>query len=180
MTIELLLCLATLMVMLLVIVAVEIPSLFWLFSILEGNHFLSFWHYLKRTDSTAQAAGGSSGDEWRSAFDSAAGGSSSRYYGANGHNRRYSDPPQNGDVSSGSGSRRTPNRLPPTPPQSGSSYRYWIHMVKQVCAILWLLRKLQSRFRCVDIFMIVCRVWFRSWFGVIHQRWEMISFSHQT
>ncbi|KAI3874865.1 hypothetical protein MKW98_019438 [Papaver atlanticum] len=64
------------------------------------------------------------GDEWRSAFDSAANGrpdvSRSR---SNGHNRRNSDPLQNGDENTGSnsGSRRTPNRLPPAPPQS---YKY--------------------------------------------------------
>ncbi|KAF8412003.1 hypothetical protein HHK36_004562 [Tetracentron sinense] len=78
---------------------------------------------------------GPSGDDWRSAFDAAAdgpvdyNGDSSRS-GANGHNRRYSDPAQNGDASSGSNSSsrrtaRTPNRLPPAPPQSGSSgYKY--------------------------------------------------------
>ncbi|KAI3984592.1 hypothetical protein MKX01_040469 [Papaver californicum] len=66
----------------------------------------------------------SKGDEWRSAFDSAANGradvSRSR---SNGHNRRNSDPLQNGDENTGSnsGSRRTPNRLPPAPPPS---YKY--------------------------------------------------------
>ncbi|KAL5776077.1 hypothetical protein ACOSP7_009003 [Xanthoceras sorbifolium] len=77
---------------------------------------------------------GASGDDWRSAFDAAANGnvnrSSSKDYRSksNGHSRRYSDPAENGDVSSGSnsGSRRTPNRLPPAPPQSGSSgYKYY-------------------------------------------------------
>ncbi|XXG66081.1 hypothetical protein AAC387_Pa05g3630 [Persea americana] len=74
------------------------------------------------------------GGDWRSAFDAAANGpvdhsssfSESRY-SANGHSRRYSDPAQNGDASTGSNSssRRTPNRLPPAPPQSGSSmYKY--------------------------------------------------------
>ncbi|KAI3986417.1 hypothetical protein MKX01_037699 [Papaver californicum] len=64
------------------------------------------------------------GDEWRSAFDSAANGhadvSRSR---SNGHSRRNSDPLQNGDENTGSnsGSRRTPNRLPPAPPPS---YKY--------------------------------------------------------
>ncbi|XP_028111295.1 dynamin-2A [Camellia sinensis] len=65
------------------------------------------------------------GEDWRSAFDAAANGpSDSSRFGSNGHSRRYSDPDQNGDVSSGSrsGSRRTPNRLPPAPP--GSSYKY--------------------------------------------------------
>ncbi|KAH7568404.1 hypothetical protein JRO89_XS07G0293900 [Xanthoceras sorbifolium] len=77
---------------------------------------------------------GASGDDWRSAFDAAANGnvnrSSSKDYRSksNGHSRRYSDPAENGDVNSGSnsGSRRTPNRLPPAPPQSGSSgYKYY-------------------------------------------------------
>lgn len=72
----------------------------------------------------------SSGDDWRSAFDAAANGPVSlRSYSrsaSNGHSRRYSDPAENGDVRSGSnsGSRRTPNRVPPPPPptQSGSKY----------------------------------------------------------
>ncbi|KAK0594690.1 hypothetical protein LWI29_021563 [Acer saccharum] len=73
---------------------------------------------------------GASGDDWRSAFDAAANGSVNRgsfndrsRSKSNGHSRRYSDAVENGDVSSGSnsGSRRTPNRLPPAPPQSGSS-----------------------------------------------------------
>ncbi|XP_068636238.1 dynamin-2A-like [Aristolochia californica] len=74
---------------------------------------------------------GTSGDDWRSAFDAAANGPVDHYdsskSGANGHSRRYSDPAQNGDANSGpnSGSRRTPNRLPPPPPQSSSSmYKY--------------------------------------------------------
>ncbi|XP_057993445.1 dynamin-2A isoform X2 [Hevea brasiliensis] len=76
---------------------------------------------------------GPSGDDWRYAFDAAANGSvdyvssrSSRS-SSNGHNRRYNDSAQNGDLntSSNSSGRRTPNRLPPAPPQSGSSgYRY--------------------------------------------------------
>ena len=71
------------------------------------------------------------GDDWRSAFDAAANGPVDRSFdrsrSINGHSRRYSDPTQNGDVSSGptSGSRRTPNRLPPPPQQNSSSvYRY--------------------------------------------------------
>ncbi|KAL5538982.1 hypothetical protein UlMin_021355 [Ulmus minor] len=72
-----------------------------------------------------------SGDDWRSAFDAAAANGPVDYNSdysrssSNGHSRHYSDPAQNGDVSSGpnSGSRRsTPNRLPPAPPQSGSKY----------------------------------------------------------
>ncbi|XP_034702714.1 dynamin-2A [Vitis riparia] len=82
-------------------------------------------------ESSPRTPGPSSGDDWRSAFDAAANGPTDSYSnssrsGANGHSRRYSDPSQNGDANSGpnSGSRRTPNRLPPAPPQSGSSYRY--------------------------------------------------------
>ncbi|KAI7731363.1 hypothetical protein M8C21_025557 [Ambrosia artemisiifolia] len=74
------------------------------------------------------------GDDWRSAFDGAANGPTSlgSRMGSNGHRRRNSDPSENGDVGSGSnsGSRRTPNRLPPAPP--GSGYRYdmvWYGMV---------------------------------------------------
>ncbi|KAL8222804.1 hypothetical protein R6Q57_020203 [Mikania cordata] len=70
-------------------------------------------------------SGPSAGDDWRSAFDGAANGPTSlgSRIGANGHSRRNSDPSENGDVGSGSnsGSRRTPNRLPPAPP--GSGYR---------------------------------------------------------
>ncbi|KAG5024117.1 hypothetical protein JHK85_020459 [Glycine max] len=80
--------------------------------------------------SAAESSPGSSGpssvDDWRSAFDSAANGPSDlpSRYGSGGHSRRYSDPSQNGDVSSGSNSnsRRTPTRLPPAPPHSGSRY----------------------------------------------------------
>ncbi|KAL3641476.1 Dynamin-2A [Castilleja foliolosa] len=74
------------------------------------------------------AAGLSSGDDWRSAFDGAANGRSDSFGDSrsSGHSRRNSDPAQNGDTSSGanSGSRRTPNRLPPAPPSSGSGYRF--------------------------------------------------------
>ncbi|XWS11549.1 hypothetical protein CRYUN_Cryun37aG0007900 [Craigia yunnanensis] len=78
-------------------------------------------------ESSPRASGPASGDDWRSAFDAAGNVSvDSSRHGANGHSRRYSDPAQNGDVSSGSnsGSRRTPTRLPPAPPPSGSSYRF--------------------------------------------------------
>ncbi|GAA0158041.1 membrane traffic protein [Lithospermum erythrorhizon] len=77
-------------------------------------------------ESSPRTPGPASGDDWRSAFDGAANGpgSSSRY--GNGHSRRNSDPEQNGDAYSRSDSisRRTPNRLPPAPPQSGSGYRF--------------------------------------------------------
>ncbi|KDP28973.1 hypothetical protein JCGZ_19524 [Jatropha curcas] len=71
---------------------------------------------------------GPSGDDWRTAFDAAANGSvdygSSRST-SNGRSRHHNDSAQNGDLSNGSnsGSRRTPNRLPPAPPGS-SGYRY--------------------------------------------------------
>ncbi|KAL4017406.1 hypothetical protein IC575_020958 [Cucumis melo] len=67
---------------------------------------------------------GSPGDEWRSAFDAAANGRADyRRSSSNGH----SDATQNGDINSGSNSssRRTPNRLPPAPPQSSSGSRYF-------------------------------------------------------
>ncbi|XP_075479139.1 dynamin-2A-like isoform X2 [Primulina tabacum] len=67
--------------------------------------------------------GGGAGDDWRSAFDAAANGASDSYWDSksNGHSRRKSDPVQNGDLSSepNSSSRRTPVRMPPTPPFSG-------------------------------------------------------------
>ncbi|KAL5163763.1 Dynamin-2B [Glycine soja] len=82
--------------------------------------------------SAAESSPGSSGpssvDDWRSAFDSAANGPSDlpSRYGSGGHSRRYSDPSQNGDVSSGSNSnsRRTPTRLPPAPPHSESEWMW--------------------------------------------------------
>ncbi|XVF26367.1 hypothetical protein REPUB_Repub14bG0009800 [Reevesia pubescens] len=83
----------------------------------------SSWSDGSVAESSPRASGSSSGDDWRSAFDAAANGPvGSARYGSNGHSRRYS----NGDVGSGSSSdsRRTPTRLPPAPPQSGSSYRY--------------------------------------------------------
>ncbi|GAA0144020.1 membrane traffic protein [Lithospermum erythrorhizon] len=77
-------------------------------------------------ESSPRTPGASSGDDWRSAFDGAANGpgDSSRY--GNGHSRGNDDPAQNGDVysRSNSASRRTPNRLPPAPPQSGSGYKF--------------------------------------------------------
>ncbi|TXG53655.1 hypothetical protein EZV62_018911 [Acer yangbiense] len=81
------------------------------------------------SDSSPRAgATSAAGEDWRSAFDAAANGRADPFRsGANGHSRRYSDPPQNGDERlSSSASRRAPTRLPPPPPQSGSgsSYRY--------------------------------------------------------
>ncbi|XP_057793703.1 dynamin-2A-like isoform X1 [Salvia miltiorrhiza] len=69
-------------------------------------------------------AGPSSGDDWRSAFDAAANGPNLSYGDSrsNGHSRRNSDPSQNGDANPGG--RRTPTRLPPAPPSSGSGYRF--------------------------------------------------------
>ncbi|KAL9451797.1 hypothetical protein AB3S75_013382 [Citrus x aurantiifolia] len=76
-------------------------------------------------ESSPRNSGTAGGDEWRNAFDAAANGPTDSFRsGSNGHSRRYSDPAQNGDERSGLGSRRTPSRLPPPPPQSGSSYRF--------------------------------------------------------
>ncbi|CAA6661417.1 unnamed protein product [Spirodela intermedia] len=80
-------------------------------------------------ESSPTSSGPSGGDDWRSAFDAAANGhgrsgSAGDPRSSGGHSRRYSDPVQNGDSTAGpgSGSRRTPNRLPPPPPpQSNSS-----------------------------------------------------------
>ncbi|CAN7035880.1 unnamed protein product [Brassica rapa subsp. trilocularis] len=88
----------------------------------------SSWSDSGATESSPRTSGGSSGDDWMNAFNSAANGASDSLsrYGSGGHSRRYSDPAQNGDASSsssGSNRRSTPNRLPPAPPQSGSSYR---------------------------------------------------------
>lgn len=77
------------------------------------------------SESSPRTNGTVSGDDWRSAFDAAANGPTDSRFGVS-HSRRYSDPAQNGDANSTSnpGGRRTPNRLPPAPPQSGSAYRY--------------------------------------------------------
>nr|XP_043619117.1 dynamin-2A-like [Erigeron canadensis] len=83
-------------------------------------------------DSPAESprSSGASGGDWRSAFDSAANGPSSldSRFGSNGHSRRSGDPIENGDDGAGTRSnstgRRTPNRLPPAPPGSGSGYRF--------------------------------------------------------
>jgi dynamin GTPase len=88
----------------------------------------SSWSDNSGTESSPRTNGGSSGEDWMNAFNAAASGPDSlKRYGSGGHSRRYSDPAQNGEDSSGSGGssrRTTPNRLPPAPPQSGSSYRY--------------------------------------------------------
>ncbi|KAH0913398.1 hypothetical protein HID58_036719 [Brassica napus] len=90
----------------------------------------SSWSDNGAPESSPRTSGGSSsGDDWRNAFNSAANGApdSLSRYGSGGHSRRYSDPAQNGEAESpGSGSNRrtTPNRLPPGPPQAGSSYKY--------------------------------------------------------
>ncbi|XP_010553651.1 PREDICTED: dynamin-2B-like [Tarenaya hassleriana] len=87
----------------------------------------SSWSDNGGTESSPKTSGGSSGDDWRTAFNAAANGPDSlSRYGSGSHSRRSSDPAQNGEPSSGSGSNRrtTPNRLAPAPPpQSGSSYR---------------------------------------------------------
>lgn len=84
-----------------------------------------FFESLLRTESPSAPSSG--GDEWRTAFEAAANGHADPFRsGSNGHSRRFSDPPQNGDDrSSSQSSRRTPTRLPPAPPpQSTSQYRY--------------------------------------------------------
>ncbi|XP_054812216.1 dynamin-2B-like [Prosopis cineraria] len=69
------------------------------------------------------------GDDWRTAFNAAANGPSSRSSSlrsrSNGHSRSNGDIVQNGDMNYGSnsGSRRTPNRSAPAPPSS-SGYRF--------------------------------------------------------
>ncbi|XP_023535699.1 dynamin-2A-like isoform X1 [Cucurbita pepo subsp. pepo] len=71
---------------------------------------------------------GTPGDDWKSAFDAAANGRvDSRRSSSNGRSRYSNDPTQNGDIYSGSNSssRRTPNRLPPAPPQSSSGSKYF-------------------------------------------------------
>ncbi|RVW74951.1 Dynamin-2B [Vitis vinifera] len=83
-------------------------------------------------ESSPKTSGPSGGDDWRSAFDAAANGpvdynSDLSRSGSNGHSRHYSDPAQNGDVSSGSNSsRRTPNRRPPAPPRQICSLHFMI------------------------------------------------------
>ncbi|CAO2829869.1 unnamed protein product [Amaranthus hypochondriacus] len=71
-------------------------------------------------ESSPRTGGSGAGDDWRTAFDAAANGPTDL---SRTHSRRYSDPAQNGDLNSGSGSssnsRRTPTRLPPAPPSSG-------------------------------------------------------------
>ncbi|KAJ6928089.1 dynamin-2A isoform X2 [Populus alba x Populus x berolinensis] len=75
-------------------------------------------------ESSPRTNGPSSGEDWRNAFDAAANGPADSFGGpSRSHSRRNSDPAQNGDVNSNS-SRRTPTRMPPVPPPSGSSYRY--------------------------------------------------------
>ncbi|WCJ35009.1 dynamin-like protein 6 [Euphorbia peplus] len=68
---------------------------------------------------------GPPGDDWRSAFDAGANVSADRGSSRSKSNG-YSRPEQNGDINSRSNSngRRTPVRLPPTPPQTGSSSGY--------------------------------------------------------
>ncbi|KAJ6829996.1 dynamin-2A-like [Iris pallida] len=75
-----------------------------------------------------------SSDDWRSAFDASANGpmghsnSFDRSSSANGGSRRSNDGLQNGDAGgsrSNSNSRRTPNRLPPTPPQGSNSSSFY-------------------------------------------------------
>lgn len=79
-------------------------------------------------ESSPRSSGPSAGDDWRSAFDAAANGRSDSFGNSSrtGSNGRSREPAENGDADSGSnpGGRRTPNRLPPVPPPSGSGYRF--------------------------------------------------------
>ncbi|CAN1147428.1 DRP2B [Linum perenne] len=87
----------------------------------------STWSDDGGSESSSRKSGSSAGDDWRTAFDSAAGGGpSGSFGGSRSHSRRNSDPSQDWDASSGSSnsSRRTPTRMPPAPPSSGSTYRY--------------------------------------------------------
>ncbi|KAF8019426.1 hypothetical protein BT93_G0186 [Corymbia citriodora subsp. variegata] len=86
----------------------------------------SSWSDSSSAAESPRSNGHSSGDDWRSAFDAASNGHTDSSRFGKSHSRRNSDPAQNGDASSASnpGGRRTPNRLPPAPPPSGSSYRY--------------------------------------------------------
>ncbi|CAN1147522.1 DRP2B [Linum perenne] len=72
-------------------------------------------------ESSPRSNGPSSGDDWRSAFDSAANGSVDYGRSSSAGRSRHSGA-QNGDVNS-SGRRTTPNRIPPAPPGS-SGYRF--------------------------------------------------------
>ncbi|KAJ9159074.1 hypothetical protein P3X46_024605 [Hevea brasiliensis] len=82
----------------------------------------SSWSNDGGAESSPRKSGRAGGEDWRTAFDAAANG---RADPLRSHSRRNSDPPQNGDASSGTNSsRRTPTRMPPAPPPSGSSYRY--------------------------------------------------------
>ncbi|XP_078443103.1 dynamin-2A-like [Wolffia australiana] len=71
------------------------------------------------------------GNDWRSAFDAAANGPPSSPTAEQGRSRSLSSgrarPTSNGELGPNTGSRRTPNRLPPPPPQgnsSSSSYKF--------------------------------------------------------
>ncbi|CAN0907403.1 DRP2B [Linum grandiflorum] len=87
---------------------------------------VSGWSDDGGSESSSRKSGPSVGDDWRTAFESAgnsglSGGSRSS------HSRRNSDPSQDWDASAGgssNSSRRTPTRMPPAPPSSGSTYRY--------------------------------------------------------
>ncbi|KAI9099646.1 hypothetical protein K1719_024651 [Acacia pycnantha] len=83
----------------------------------------SDWSDDNSAESSPKSSG--SGVDWRTAFDAAANGSISRSSSSRSRSTGHSRPTQNGDINYGpnSGSRRTPTRLPPTPPGS-SGYKY--------------------------------------------------------
>ena len=82
--------------------------------------YIKMLSYYFCTESSPRTGGSGAGDDWRTAFDAAANGPTDL---SRTPSRQYSDPAQNGDLNSGSGSssnsRRTPTRLPPAPPSSG-------------------------------------------------------------
>ncbi|GJM86783.1 hypothetical protein PR202_ga02675 [Eleusine coracana subsp. coracana] len=90
---------------------------------IHDNRASSYSDDSSGADSTPQSPG-HTGEDWKSAFDSASNGSvdrsssqhETRSRSADSRGRRY----ENGDANMGS--RRTPNRLPPAPPQSGGRY----------------------------------------------------------
>ncbi|GJN22217.1 hypothetical protein PR202_gb09765 [Eleusine coracana subsp. coracana] len=90
---------------------------------IHDNRASSYSDDSSGADSTPQSPGHTS-EDWKSAFDSASNGSvdrsssqhETRSRSADSRGRRY----ENGDANMGS--RRTPNRLPPAPPQSGGRY----------------------------------------------------------
>ncbi|KAK8919154.1 Dynamin-2A [Platanthera zijinensis] len=103
-------------------------------SIHDNRVAAATWSESDGVAESSPRSSGPPGDEWRTAFDNAASGPTSkspnpRSNSVNGSSRRYSDhPSHNAEASSGSnsGGRRTPVRLPPAPPPANNSsvYKY--------------------------------------------------------